>query len=299
MVSSGAASAMTLGMAGVLTGGDQQKIVDLPNLTGMKSEVIMQKSHRFGYDHAVRNCGVKIVEVETPAELEAAITPQTAMMLFYNNNNPVGMIRDEEFVRLARKHQIVTMNDCAADVPPVENLWKFTAMGFDLVVFSGGKGIRGPQSAGLLLGRKELVAAARANAAPNGNAIGRGMKVNKEELLGMLAAIERFVKLDHAALDREYNRRANVILKSLTGLEGVTASITVPEVANHVPHVQVKLDPAVTGITDQEISKTLREGTPSIGVRPGDELLIGVWMMKPGEEIVVARRLKEVILKKA
>jgi D-glucosaminate-6-phosphate ammonia-lyase len=299
MVSSGAASAMTLGMAGVLTGGDQQKIVDLPNLTGMKSEVIMQKSHRFGYDHAVRNCGVKIVEVETPAELEAAITPQTAMMLFYNNNNPVGMIRDEEFVRLARKHQIVTMNDCAADVPPVENLWKFTAMGFDLVVFSGGKGIRGPQSAGLLLGRKELVAAARANAAPNGNAIGRGMKVNKEELLGMLAAIERFVKLDHAALDREYNRRANVILKSLTGLEGVTASITVPEVANHVPHVQVKLDPAVTGITGQEISKTLREGTPSIGVRPGDELLIGVWMMKPGEEIVVARRLKEVILKKA
>ena len=291
MVSSGAASAMTLGTAGVLTGGDPTKIVDLPNLAGMKTEVIMQKSHRFGYDHAVRNCGVKIVEVETAAELEAAITPQTAMMLFYNNNNSVGQIRDEEFVRLGKKHSVVTMNDCAADVPPVENLWKFTAMGFDLVVFSGGKGIRGPQSAGLLLGRKDLIAAARANAAPNGNSIGRGMKVNKEEMLGMLAAIERFVKLDHAALDREYTRRANVILKSLQGIKGVTASITVPEVANHVPHVQIVLDTAVTGITGQEISKKLREGTPSIGVRPGDELLIGVWMMKPGEDAIVARRL--------
>ena len=298
MVSSGAASAMTLGTAGVLTGGDAQKIVDLPNLAGMKTEVIMQKSHRFGYDHAIRNCGVKIVEVETAAELEAAITPQTAMMLFYNNNNPVGQIRDEEFVRLGKKHGVVTMNDCAADVPPVENLWKFTAMGFDLVVFSGGKGIRGPQSAGLLLGRKDLVAAARANAAPNGNSIGRGMKVNKEEMVGMLAAIERYLKLDHAALDAEYQRRAGVILKSLAGISGVTASLTVPEVANHVPHVKVVLDTAVTGITGQEISKRLREGTPSIGVRPGDELLVGVWMMQPGEDVVVARRLKDVLTKK-
>jgi L-seryl-tRNA(Ser) seleniumtransferase len=289
---------MTLGTAGVLTGGDPQKIVDVPNLASMKSEVIMLKSHRFGYDHAVRNCGVKIVEVETAAQLEAAITPQTAMLLFYNNNNALGEVRDEEFVRLGKKHGVVTMNDCAADVPPVENLWKYTAMGFDLVVFSGGKGIRGPQSAGLLLGRKDLIAAARANAAPNGNAIGRGMKVNKEEMVGMLAAIERFVALDHAALDREYQKRANVILKSLAGLPGVTASLTVPEVANHVPHVQVKLDPAVAGITGQEISKKLREGTPSIGVRPGDELLIGVWMMQPGEDVVVARRLKEVMTKK-
>jgi uncharacterized pyridoxal phosphate-dependent enzyme len=299
MVSAGAASAMTLGTAGVLTGGDPKKVVDLPDLADMKSEVIMQKAHRFGYEHAVRNCGVKIVEVETAAELEAAITPQTAMMLFYNNNNSLGQIRDEEFVRLGKKHGVVTMNDCAADVPPVSNLWKYTAMGFDLVTISGGKGIRGPQSAGLLLGRKDLIAAARANAAPNGNAIGRGMKVNKEEMVGMLAAIERFVKLDHDALDREYQKRAEVILKAISGVKGVTASITVPEVANHVPHVKVVLDTAVTGITGQEISKQLRDGTPSIGVRPGDELLIGVWMMQPGEDAIVARRLKDVLTKKA
>jgi L-seryl-tRNA(Ser) seleniumtransferase len=290
---------MTLGTAGVLTGGDPKKIVDLPNLIGMKTEVIMQKSHRFGYDHAIRNCGVKIVEVETAAQLEAAIGPQTAMMLFYNNNNSVGQIRDTEFVALGKKHGVVTMNDCAADVPPVENLWKYTAMGFDLVVFSGGKGIRGPQSAGLLLGRKDLIAAARANAAPNGNAIGRGMKVNKEEMLGMLAAVERFVKLDHAAMEREYERRADIVLKSLTGIPGVKASITVPEVANHVPHVVITLDTAVTGITGPEISKRLREGTPSIGVRPGEELMIGVWMMEPGDEKVVAARLRAVLTNKA
>ena len=156
MVTSGAASALTLGTAAVLTGMDRQKMVDLPNLTGMKSEVIIQKSHRFGYDHAVRNCGVRLIEVETRDELERAVTPQTAMMLFYNNNNPVGQIKDQEFVQLAKKHGVPTLNDAAADVPPVENLWKYTAMGFDLVAFSGGKGIRGPQSAGLLLGRKDL-----------------------------------------------------------------------------------------------------------------------------------------------
>lgn len=299
MVSSGAASAITLGTAGVLTGTDPKKIVDLPQLVNMKSEVIMLKSHRFGYDHAVRNCGVKVVEVETAEELERAINPQTAMMLFYNNNNAVGAVRDEEFVRLGKKHGIPTMNDCAADVPPVENLWKYQQMGFDLVCFSGGKGIRGPQSAGLLVGRKDLIAAARANAAPNGNTIGRGMKVNKEEMLGMLAALERFVKLDHAALDREYRRRAELILAAVTGVPGFAAEIIVPEVANHVPHVQIKIDAATAGITGQEISKRLREGTPSIGVRPGDDLLVGVWMMNPGEEKVVAQRLREVITKKA
>src|SRR6187200_1933027 len=163
MVTAGAASALTLGTAAVLTGSDRRKIVDLPNLAGMKSEVIVQKSHRFGYDHAVRNCGVRLVEVETAAELERAINPNTAMMLFYNNNNAVGQIRDQEFVALGKKHRIPTFNDCAADVPPVENLWKYTKMGFDLVTFSGGKGIRGPQSAGLLLASKPVIAAARLN----------------------------------------------------------------------------------------------------------------------------------------
>ena len=298
MVSAGAASAMTLGTAGVLTGTDRQRIIDLPNLIGMKSEVIIQKSHRFGYDHAVRNCGVKLVEVETAEDLERSVNEQTAMMLFYNNNNTEGQIRDEEFVRLGKKHGIPTFNDAAADVPPVENFWKYTKMGFDLVTFSGGKGIRGPQSAGLLLGRRDLIEAARANAAPNGNAIGRGMKVNKEEILGMLVALELYLKKDHAKERREFDERAEAIRKSATAVPGVEAEIFVPEVANHVPHVRVSWDEQKLGITPQEVARLLRDGDPSIRVRPGREVVVGVWMMRPGEHKKVAKRLREVLEKK-
>ncbi len=298
MVTAGAASAMTLGTAGVLTGTDRQKIVNLPNLVDMKTEVIIQKSHRFGYDHAVRNCGVRLIEVETADELERAVTWHTAMMLFYNNNNSVGKIRHEEFVRLGRKHGIPTMNDAAADVPPVENLWKYVDMGFDLVAFSGGKGLRGPQSAGILTGRKDLIEAARLNAAPNGNAIGRGMKVNKEELLAMLVALETYVAKDHAKERTEFDKRAETIRAAAASVPGVSAEITVPEVANHVPHVRVTWDAERLGLTPTELSRRLREGTPSIGVRPGGETLIGVWMMRDGEAEIVATRLREVLEKK-
>src|SRR5918994_415485 len=296
MVTCGAASALTLGTAAVLTGTDRQKIVDLPNLATMKSEVITQKSHRFGYDHAVRNCGVKLVEVETREDLERAVNPQTAMMLFYNNNNKEGRIQDEEFVQLGKKHGIPTFNDAAADVPPVENLWKYTKMGFDLVTFSGGKGIRGPQSAGLLLGRKDLVAAARLNAPPNGNTVGRGMKVNKEEMLGMLVALEMFLARDHAADRRDFDRRAETIRSSATSLPGVTADVFVPEVANHVPHVRITWDAAARGITPGQVVTALRDGEPSIATRSdGRGMVVGVWMMRPGEDKIVARRLRQVL----
>ena len=282
MVTSGAAAALTLGTAAVLTGADRQKIVDLPNLTGMKSEVIVQKAHRFGYEHAVRNCGVTLVEVETPDDLDRAINEKTAMMLFYNNNNQQGRIQDAAFVQLGKKHGIPTLNDAAADVPPVENLWKYTSMGFDLVAFSGGKGLRGPQSAGLLLGRKDLIAAARLNAPPNGNTIGRGLKVNKEEMVGMLAALERYLALDHAGERREFDKRAETIRRSAAAVPGVTAEIFVPEVANHVPHVRISWDAAARGMTAAQAVTALREGEPSIGTRAeGNALVVGVWMMRP------------------
>ncbi len=299
MVTSGAASALTLGTAAVLTGTDRQKIVALPNLANMKSEVIIQKSHRFGYDHAVRNCGVRLVEVETREDLERAINNQTAMMLFYNNNNTEGRIQDEEFVQLGRKHGVPSLNDAAADVPPVDNLWKYTKMGFDLVAFSGGKGLRGPQSAGLLLGRKDLIAAARLNAPPNGNTIGRGMKVNKEEILGMLAALELYLAKDHVAEHREFESRAEAIRSGVAPLLGVKSEIFVPDVANHVPHVRISWDAAARGITPADAVNSLRAGEPSIGARSeGDALVIGVWMMRPGEEKIVARRLREVLEKR-
>jgi L-seryl-tRNA(Ser) seleniumtransferase len=246
----------------------------------------------------VRNCGVRLIEVETADELERAITWHTAMMLFYNNNNAVGKIRDEEFVRLGKKHGIPTMNDAAADVPPVENLWRYVDMGFDLVTFSGGKGLRGPQSAGILTGRKDLIEAARMNAAPNGNAIGRGMKVNKEEMLAMLVALETYVAKDHAKERTEFDKRAETIRAAAAAVPGVSAEITVPEVANHVPHVRVTWDAEKLGITPTELSRRLREGTPSIGVRPGGETLIGLWKMRDGEAEIVAKRLREVLEKK-
>lgn len=294
MVTAGAASALTLGTAAVLTGTDRQKIGDLPDLTGMKSEVLIQKAHRFGYERAVRNCGVRLVEVESRDDLERAVSDRTAMMLFYNNNNKDGRIQHEEFVELGRKHGIPTLNDAAADVPPVENLWKYTGLGFDLVAFSGGKGIRGPQSAGLLLGRAPLVAAARLNSSPNGNAIGRGMKVNKEEIVGMLAAIELFVHKDHAAEGREFQRRAEAIRDAATSVPGVSAEIFVPEVANHVPHVRVSWDAAARGLEPAAVVHALQAGEPSIVTRSENgALVIGVWMMDRGDDRIVARRLRE------
>jgi L-seryl-tRNA(Ser) seleniumtransferase len=294
MVTCGAASALTLGTAGVLTGTDRQKISDLPDLAHMKSEVIIQKAHRFGYDRALRNCGVHLIEVETREDLERAVNDKTAMMLFYNNNNKEGRIQDREFAELGRKHAVPTLNDAAADVPPLENLWKYTEMGFDLVAFSGGKGIRGPQSAGLLLGRKPLIAAARMNGSPNGNAIGRGMKVNKEEMVGMLAALELFVAKDHDKEGREFERRADVIRSAAASVSGVKAEIFVPEVANHVPHVRVTWDATAKPLKGAAVVRAMLDGEPSIAIRSeGESLVVGVWMMQPGEEKIVARRLRQ------
>jgi D-glucosaminate-6-phosphate ammonia-lyase len=277
---------------------DREKVGKLPKLDGMKNEVIIQKSHRFGYDHAVRACGVTLVEVETREEMEKAITDKTAMMLFYNNNNSVGQIRDAEFVQIGKAGGVPTMNDCAADVPPVENFWKYTAMGFDLVTFSGGKGIRGPQSAGLLLGRKDLVAAARLNAPPNAS-IGRGLKVNKEEMLGMLVALELFLKKDFEKERKEFDDRAEEIRKAAAAVPGVTAEVWVPEVANHVPHIRVSW-PADKGLKAADVVKAMRDGEPSIAIRnEGEQLVMSTWMMRSGEDKIVARRLKQVLEAKA
>ena len=203
MATSGAAGALTCGTAACVAGKDQKAILQLPDVTGLKSEVIIQKAHRYGYDHAVRTTGVKMVEVETADDLERAAGPKTAMMLFFNDAQGRGKIGNADFVALGKKHNIPTFIDASADVPPVENLTKYTKMGFDLVTFSGGKGIRGPQSAGILAGRRDLIEAARLNTSPYSDTIARGMKVNKEEMLGMLAAIERFVSMDHAAEQKE------------------------------------------------------------------------------------------------
>jgi L-seryl-tRNA(Ser) seleniumtransferase len=296
MVTAGAASALTLGTAACLTGKNQEFIHRLPDLTGMKSEVIVQKVHRVGYDHAVRNTGIKLIEVDTAEQLEKAINANTAMLLFFNLNEPAGQIKTPEFLAIAKKHGIPTFNDAAADVPPVENLSRIPKLGFDLVAFSGGKGLRGPQSAGLLLGRRDLIEAARLNGPPNGDAIGRGMKVNKEELLGMMVAVESYIKRDHQAEWKEWERRIGLIERAVKGIPSVRTETWVPEIANHVPHIKIFWDPQTVKLSVKDAQKQMREGDPAIEVTPSEtEFTMNVWMLQPGDAELVAKRVREVL----
>jgi L-seryl-tRNA(Ser) seleniumtransferase len=312
MITSGASAALTLGTAACITGKNQDFILRIPDLKGqpeMKSEVMVQRLHRYGYDHAVRNCGVTFVEVDTAAELEAAINERTAMMLFFNDREHVGRIGAEEFVALGKKHGIPTFNDAAADVPPTENLSKYTKMGFDLVTFSGGKGIRGPQSAGLLLGRRDLIEAARLNGSPNSDSIGRGFKINKEEIIGMLVAVELYLNRDAAAEWREWEQRVETIAAAVADVESMQTETYVPPIANHVPHLKLTWRREAIGLSADDVREQMRSGEPSIETTPAstpaslplpppptgvEEMMIGVWMMQPGEAEIVARRLREV-----
>lgn len=304
MVTSGAAAALTVGTAACVAGKNPEWIKRIPDIegTGMKSEVIIQKSHRYGYDHAVRNCGIKMIEIETAEDLERAISDKTAMMLFFNDADPRGKIKIADFIALGKKHNVPTFNDAAADVPPTENLSKYTKMGFDLVTFSGGKGLRGPQSAGLLLGRKDLIEAARLNCSPNSDSIGRGMKVNKEEIVGMMVAVEMYLKRDATAEWKEWERRAKLITDSVAKVSTMKSEVHVPPIANHVPTVRLSWEKAALKLTADEIRKRLKDGNPSIEIAPGNspakeeiqQIGVGVWQMQPGEAEIVAKRLREV-----
>jgi L-seryl-tRNA(Ser) seleniumtransferase len=296
-VTAGCWSALVLGMAGVLTGMDMKKVAQLPDVTGMKAEVIVQKGHNIGYVHALTNTGATIVEIETVQELEKAISEKTAMMWFLNSYAPSGKIQHEEWVAIAKKHKIPTMIDMAADVPPVSNLWKYNDLGFDLVCVSGGKAIRGPQSAGILMGRKDLIAAARLSAPPRGGNIGRGMKVNKEEVLGMYVALEKYINQDHDAEWKMWEGKIDSIAKSASSITGVTTEVSVPPVANHTPLLFIKWDETKIKTTNKDLMLKLRNGSPSIEVMAnGTGINITVFMLKEGEEKIVAKRVREELL---
>jgi len=304
MVTSGAAAALTLGTAACITAKSPdfiKRIPDLAGVPGAKTEVIIQKAHRYGYDHAVRNCGVKMIEIETAEELERAINDKTATLHFFCDAEPRGKISAEQFAALGKKHGIYTFADAADVLPPTANLSKYLKLGFDLVTFSGGKGLRAPQSTGLLLGRKELIEAARMNASPNGDTIGRGMKVNKEEMLGMMVAIEVYLKRDADAEWKEWERRAKVITDSIAKVSAVKADVHVPPIANHSPSIRITWQKAELKLTADDIRKQLRDGTPSIEIAPNSspakaekqEIGVTVWQMEPGETEIVAKRLRD------
>jgi L-seryl-tRNA(Ser) seleniumtransferase len=229
------------------------------------------------------------------------------MAHFFNAGG--GKIGREDWVRVAHQHGVPCFNDAAADVPPVSNLWNYTQMGFDLVTFSGGKGLRGPQCTGLLLGRRDLIEAAKKNNSPNSNTVGRGMKVAKEEIVGLVAAVDWFLKQDDAAMETEYRERASRIVKHLSAIPTVQTQIFIPEVANHVPHLLITYDQNRIKITGAEVMQKMREGKPRIELNPStggapasaglaggpNTVVVGVWMLQPGEEMIVAKRLREVL----
>ena len=300
LVTTGAAGAMLLATAAAVTRGDPDAIGRLPDTRGLKNQVITQTSHHTCYDHQITNCGVKLIDVETRAELERAINDRTAMMLFYNLFEPDGKIKREEWIEVARQHNVPTLLDAAADVPPLEALSKYNRLGFDMVAFSGGKALMGPNDTGLLLGRKEWIEAAQLNNAPRCGNIGRMMKVSKENMIALWAAVERYVRIDHDAEWREWQRRLGVIEDALQGLTTVRTERFVPPIANHVPHLVVYWDENAIKITRDEVTTKLTEGKPPIRLGrvrgTGDQgLLISVFMLKPGEVEIVARQLAAVL----
>ncbi|MEO8568981.1 MAG: selenocysteine synthase [Ginsengibacter sp.] len=304
MVTAGAFSALTLGMAGILTGMDEKKVKQLPhNLkeSGIKSEVLLQKGHYDGYEQALYNTGVTIIPVETAEDVDNAVNENTAAMHFLNCNAMEGKIMHEEWLQLAKKHNLPATIDIAADVPPVNNLWKFNDMGFSWVALSGGKAIRGPQSAGVLMGKAGIIAAARLNDSPNGVTIGRGMKVNKEEMLGMYAALDSYVNMDHDKEWKMWEDRVSVVKNAVKNIGGVTVSVSVPPIANHSPKVNIAWDKSKINMTRKDLGDKLRAGDPSIEVISwGDEdnsIDLTVFMLKPGQDKIVANRIKEELSK--
>ncbi|MCW5978365.1 MAG: hypothetical protein KIT09_09825 [Bryobacteraceae bacterium] len=302
IVTSGCAAAMTHATTACIAGGDPEKLQRLPDLSGMKNEVIVPRYCRNVYDHAIRMVGVKMVEVDSAEELEGALGPQTAMIyMFFGNANPpegASMELTLEVVAQAAKQKgnVPILVDCAAEHLSDDYLKRGAA----LAAYSGGKLLRGPQCAGLLLGRKDLVKAAWLHSAPH-HAFGRPMKVGKEEMMGMLAAVEMWVKRDHQAEWNQWQGWVEHIAARVGEVPGVTAEVFTPDTpVQPCPRVRIAWDSAKLGITGKEAEKLLFEGDPRIRVSratgrrgedgPSSFVLLPV-MMSAGEERVVAERV--------
>ena len=300
MVTSGAACAILLGTAAAITGTDQEKMKMIPNLPDPRPEVIMQKTHRYLFDQAVTTTGAKIIEVEGPDEMEKAFNSNTVMALFFNAAGKTS-VPHEDFLAITKRHHIPTFIDAAADVPPVENLFKFQKMGFDLITFSGGKMIRGPQSAGLLFGRKYLIEAAKLNHSPHEAPIGRPSKVNKEEIFGMYAALKSYLERDHQKEWNDWLDRIEQIKKRIEKVQSVKGDTYInPGPANAFPSLNVTWDQEMVKMTATDVQTALQKGTPSIVANiethnNNKVLNIGVVLLKPKQVEIVARRLKEIL----
>jgi len=301
-VTAGASAALCLATCAVTVGGDPARIDRLPDLTGSKNEIVIQKAHRNSYDHAFRMVGVRLVDTETADEVRRAITPRTAALAMVLSHNSLGhKVELPEMISIAHGAGVPLILDAAAEVPPAENLSKFVKMGADLVAFSGGKQLLGPQCSGLLLGRKDLVEAAYANSSPN-NRFARIAKVGKEEIVGLLTAVELFLKRDHAAERRASEAVLARVAERFRGLPTVTTEMIPNLDYSHSPRLSVQWDESRLGLTVAEMVAKLREGTPAIVAadmtkfRPAWKGLgIFASQLRPGEERIVADRVRALL----
>jgi L-seryl-tRNA(Ser) seleniumtransferase len=301
-VTAGASAALCLATCAVTAGKDLAKINQLPDLTGMKSEIIIQKVHRNAYDHAFRMVGVKLVDVTTAEEVRRAINEKTAALAMVLSHNSLGhKVELDEMISLAHAARLPLILDSAAEVPPATNLKKFVNMGADLVAFSGGKNLRGPQCSGILMGRKELIEAAYANSSPN-NHFARIAKVGKEEIVGLLIAVELALQKDEEKQRQEWTAMLNRVADRLKKVPGVRTEFIPNLDYSHSPRLSVQWDEATRKVTLDRMVQQLREGTPSIEAsdmtkfRPAWKGLgIFPYNLERGEEMIVANRVAEIL----
>ncbi len=295
MVTAGAASAIAVAAAACMVRDKPSAIDRLPEADGLPNEVILQKAHKSRYEAQMAQAGAKVVWVETREELDRAINPRTAMMFFLNRFGPLGAIQRREWIEVGKLRGVPTFLDAAADVPPISRFSEYIREGFDLVTFSGGKAIRGPQASGLLIGRADLIAAGRLAISPN-MGIGRAMKVGKEEIVGLLAALERYLKLDHDAEWRTWEARSSDLVADLEKIPGMSARREVAEIANHVPQVVAEWSPHHSPLVAAEVVRKLWDGDPRVALLAEGErgLRIMVWTLRDDEHRVVANQIRRI-----
>lgn len=301
MVSTGAAGAIAIGTYACIAGNDPEKIKRLPNLEGMKNEVIIQRVHRISYDHAVRGAGVKIVEVETLDDLKRAINQNTAVMYFLPGNTDDREWGDdwislEATLKVTKPAGIPVLADCANLLPPWDNIPKLARSGVDLLAISGGKHMRGPQCSGILAGPKDLIWAAWLNSNPHADSNGRPMKVGREEMVALWLACEKYAALDFERIDRASERQAEHLARALEKIPGVQVSKAPFSRMRRVHRVVASWDEQAADLTAAQVRDQLMEGEPRIatGLANPQGVQFTVFMNESGEEKLAARRMREI-----
>ena len=293
LITDGCAAALCQVTAACVAGSDPEKMIRLPDTTGMKNEVIVQTCHRNVYDHAIRMVGVKMIEVDTKAELEAALNDRTAMLFVFGDAEERGQITTKEMADIGHEHGVPTFVDAAAERPDVPN-W-YLDQGADAVAYSGGKCLRGPQASGLVLGRKDLLQAAFLNGAPH-HALARPMKAGKEEIMGLLAAVEQWIKRDHKAEWKEWERRLGVITDAVKDFDSVTTTIRQRGRSNVAPVLEINWDVETVGISGTAVASQLSAGEPRIELNGNaNGISIMPYMMEEGEDKIVADQLGAIL----